>query len=133
MEPSKAGSVVLIMGFEFLWNQPDNHSSTIDKYEILFMLANGDFAPELTRCDGALPAFVTARKCSLPMATLRTLTTLQWTDLEAQGTQLQPKLTSIIGPRRYFWMFMEVFLTYRGPSRQLSGVNLNLVLHESEE
>ena len=29
-------------------------------------------------------------------------------------------------------MFIEVCLTYRGLSRQLSGVDLNLVLHESE-
>ena len=29
-------------------------------------------------------------------------------------------------------MFMEVCLTYLGPSRQLSGVDLNLVLYESE-
>lgn len=38
------------------------------------MLANGDFAHELTRCDGTSPTVVSARKCSVPMATLRTLT-----------------------------------------------------------
>ena len=64
----------LLTEVEVSWAQPNDHSSTIDKYEILFMLANGDFAPELTRCDGALPAVVTARKCSVPMTTLRTLT-----------------------------------------------------------
>jgi hypothetical protein len=59
---------------EVSWPLPNDHSSVIQSYEILFMLANGDFAKELTRCDGALPAVVSARKCSVPMATLRTLT-----------------------------------------------------------
>ena len=67
-------NAALLTEVEVSWAQPNDHSSTIDKYEILFMLANGDFAPELTRCDGALPAVVTARKCSVPMTTLRTLT-----------------------------------------------------------
>jgi hypothetical protein len=59
---------------EVSWPLPDDHSSVITSYEILFMLANGDFAHELTRCDGALASVVSARKCSVPMSTLRTLT-----------------------------------------------------------
>ena len=59
---------------EVSWPLPNDHSSVIDAYEILFMLANGDFAHELTRCDGALASVVSARKCSVPMSTLRTLT-----------------------------------------------------------
>lgn len=37
---------------EVSWPLPNDHSSVITSYEILFMLANGDFAHELTRCDG---------------------------------------------------------------------------------
>jgi hypothetical protein len=59
---------------EVLWPAPDAHSSAIDAYEILFMHANGDFALEPSRCNGALAAVVSARKCSVPMSTLRTLT-----------------------------------------------------------
>lgn len=56
------------------WDLPNEHSSVITSYEILFMLANGDFAHELTRCDGTVASVVSARKCSVPMTTLRTLT-----------------------------------------------------------
>jgi len=59
---------------EVSWPAPDAHSSPITGYEILFMHANGDFALELTRCNGADAAVVSARKCSVPMSTLRTLT-----------------------------------------------------------
>jgi hypothetical protein len=59
---------------EVSWPMPDAHSSVITGYEILFMRANGDFALELTRCDGATASVVSARKCSVPMTTLRTLT-----------------------------------------------------------
>jgi hypothetical protein len=38
------------------------------------MKANGDFAHELTRCDGTLSTVVSTRKCSVPMGTIRTLT-----------------------------------------------------------
>ena len=38
------------------------------------MLANGDFAHELTRCDGTVSTVVSSRSCSVPMTTLRTLT-----------------------------------------------------------
>lgn len=56
------------------WDLPHEHSSVITSYEILFMLANGDFKHELTRCDGTVASVVSARKCSVPMTTLRTLT-----------------------------------------------------------
>jgi len=59
---------------EVSWPLPDDHSSVITRYEILFMQANGDFALELTRCDGTLASVVSATKCSVPMSTLRTLT-----------------------------------------------------------
>jgi hypothetical protein len=59
---------------EVSWPEPDDHSSPITAYEILFMKANGDFAHELTRCDGTLTSVVTDRKCSVPMGTIRTLT-----------------------------------------------------------
>jgi hypothetical protein len=59
---------------EVSWPLPDDHSSTITSYEILFMKANGDFAHELTRCDGTLASVVSGRKCSVPMSTIRTLT-----------------------------------------------------------
>lgn len=40
------------------------------------MKANGDFVTELTSCDGSDSTIVTDRKCSVPMTTLRTLTSL---------------------------------------------------------
>ena len=40
------------------------------------MEANAGFAHELTRCDGSLASVVSSRKCSVPMATIRTLTAL---------------------------------------------------------
>ena len=42
------------------------------------MQANGDFVPEPTYCDGSVTssAVVTARKCTVPMGTIRTLTLL---------------------------------------------------------
>jgi hypothetical protein len=59
---------------EISWPEPDDHSAPITAYEVLFMKANGDFAHELTRCNGALASVVAARKCSVPMGTIRTLT-----------------------------------------------------------
>jgi len=43
---------------EVSWPVPDDHSSPITAYEILFMKANGDFALELTRCNGSLSTVV---------------------------------------------------------------------------
>jgi hypothetical protein len=59
---------------EISWPKPDDHSAVINGYEVLFMLANGAFAHELTRCDGNNSAVIEFRKCSVPMTTLRTLT-----------------------------------------------------------
>jgi len=59
---------------EVSWPAPDAHSSVITRYEILFLHANGDFAAELTRCNGTDATVVADRKCSVPMSTLRTLT-----------------------------------------------------------
>jgi len=56
------------------WPKPDDHSAVINGYEVLFMLANGDFAHELTRCDGNDSTVIALRQCSVPMTTLRTLT-----------------------------------------------------------
>ena len=59
---------------EVSWPLPDDHSSVVTGYDILFMLANGAFAHEMTRCDGNNSAVVEYRKCSVPTTTLRTLT-----------------------------------------------------------
>ena len=57
------------------WDLPNEHSSSIISYSILFMQANGDFVTELTNCGaGVGSAVVAARKCSVPMTLLRTLT-----------------------------------------------------------
>jgi len=56
------------------WPKPNDHSAVIESYEVLFMLANGDFAHELTRCDGNDSTVIALRQCSVPMTTLRTLT-----------------------------------------------------------
>ena len=57
------------------WDLPNEHSSPIISYSILFMQANGDFVTELTNCGaGVGSAVVAARKCSVPMTLLRTLT-----------------------------------------------------------
>jgi hypothetical protein len=61
---------------EVSWALPNEHSSPITKYEILFMQANGDFVPEPTFCDGTNLTIVTDRKCTVPMGTIRTLTLL---------------------------------------------------------
>lgn len=61
---------------EISWAAPDDHSSPITSYEILFLKSNGEFAHELTRCDGELPTVLADRKCSVPMSTIRTLTGL---------------------------------------------------------
>jgi len=61
---------------EISWAAPDDHSSPITSYEILFLMSNGEFAHELTRCDGELPTVLAERKCSVPMSTIRTLTGL---------------------------------------------------------
>jgi hypothetical protein len=59
---------------EISWPLPDDHSSTVNGYDILFMLANGDFAHEMTKCNGNNSDVIEFRKCSVPMTTLRTLT-----------------------------------------------------------
>jgi len=58
------------------WNLPNEHSSPITSYDILFMTSSGSMVYELTRCDGSLPSVVADRSCSVPMATLRNLTLL---------------------------------------------------------
>ena len=40
------------------------------------MQANGDYVTELTHCDGSTTGIVSARKCTVPMSTIRTLTLL---------------------------------------------------------
>ena len=58
------------------WTAPNPHSSSIDAYEVLFKKSDGTFSTELTACDGSNSAIVTALTCTVPMATLRTLTGL---------------------------------------------------------
>lgn len=56
------------------WTAPNSHSSVIDMYEILFKKSDGTFVPETSACDGTTLA--STPTCSVPMATLRTLTGL---------------------------------------------------------
>jgi len=43
---------------EVSWALPNEHSSPIQTYEVLFMQANGDYVTELTHCDGSTPGIV---------------------------------------------------------------------------
>lgn len=56
------------------WTAPSDHQSSIDAYEVMFKKADGTFSTELTACDGSNSGIVSARTCSVPMDTLRTLT-----------------------------------------------------------
>ena len=58
------------------WALPNEHSSTITAYEVLFLKANGDYVTELTTCDGTDATVVLNRACTVPMSTIRTLTVL---------------------------------------------------------
>jgi hypothetical protein len=58
------------------WTAPNSHSSTIDAYAVLFKKSDGTFSTELTACDASTSAIVAAMTCSVPMATLITLTGL---------------------------------------------------------
>jgi hypothetical protein len=56
------------------WTAPDAHSSAITLYEVLFLKADGTFGTETTNCDGSNAGIVAARTCTIPMATIKTLT-----------------------------------------------------------
>jgi hypothetical protein len=56
------------------WTLPATHGSSIVSYDIRFKKSDGSFAQETTSCDGTSPAIVAARTCTVPMATLKTLT-----------------------------------------------------------
>jgi hypothetical protein len=58
------------------WTAPNAHSSSIDSYQIFFKKSDGTFSTELTACDGSTSTIVTALTCSVPMATIITLTGL---------------------------------------------------------
>lgn len=58
------------------WPLPNEHSATITKYDIYFEKSNGDYAMELTACDGSDSTIVSARSCIVPMSTIRSLTLL---------------------------------------------------------
>ena len=58
------------------WDLPNEHSATITKYDIYFEKSNGDFAMELTACDGTDATIVSERKCTVPMNIIRDLTLL---------------------------------------------------------
>ena len=58
------------------WTAPSAHSSVIDSYQILFKKSDGTFSTETTDCDGSTSAITSALTCSVPMASLITLTGL---------------------------------------------------------
>jgi len=58
------------------WIAPNDHYSTIDLYEVLFLKADGSYGKDLVNCDGNDPSIVTATECYVPMTSLITLTSL---------------------------------------------------------
>lgn len=68
------------------WIAPNAHSSTIDLYDIQFLLLTGLYAADLTNCNGGLAATVTALSCTVPMTSISTLTSL------AVNTLIQVKI-----------------------------------------
>lgn len=58
------------------WTAPSAHSSAIDSYQVLFKKLDGTFSTELTACDASTAPITAALTCSVPMGTLRTLTSL---------------------------------------------------------
>jgi hypothetical protein len=58
------------------WPEPDAHSSAITRYEVLFLKADGGYAEETTHCDGSQATIVSSRLCSVPMGSIRDLTSL---------------------------------------------------------
>jgi hypothetical protein len=70
------------------WVAPNAHSSTIDKYEILFRKADATYVAIAANCNGALAATVTAKQCDVPMATIITATGF------ARGTLVQAKVAA---------------------------------------
>ena len=55
------------------WTAPDEHSATIDSYEVLLRLADGTYA---AACDGTSAAIVAALSCSVQMVTVAATTGL---------------------------------------------------------
>jgi hypothetical protein len=74
--PTVALSTLDATQVQISWPQPNDHSSTITAYAVLFMTASGDFVTEPTYCDGSSATIVSALTCSVPMGTIRTLTSL---------------------------------------------------------
>jgi hypothetical protein len=75
--PSKMGiPTVSVSGTDVKveWTYPNDHSSTITKYEILFMKADGTFTTEITSCNGDLLA--ASLSCLPPMTTIISITSL---------------------------------------------------------
>ena len=58
------------------WDMPHDHNSTITKYDIYFEKSNGDFVMETSACDGSSDTIVEDRHCIVPMATIRSMTSL---------------------------------------------------------
>lgn len=81
--PTTANSVTDVV---VTWTAPNPHSSAIDAYEVLFKKLDGTFSTELTACDASTSPIITALSCTVPMATLRTLTSL------TVGSVIQVKL-----------------------------------------
>jgi len=74
--PTVALSAIDPTQVQVSWDLPNEHSSPITSYEILFMTSSGSFVHETTSCVGSLPSVVANRACSVPMETLRNLTLL---------------------------------------------------------
>ncbi|CDW74138.1 pa14 multi-domain protein [Stylonychia lemnae] len=58
------------------WEEPDDHSATIDEYEILLQKFDGSFVEDTTNCNGAIAAIRDATVCFIPMTSIITLTLL---------------------------------------------------------
>jgi len=56
------------------WVEPTTHSSAITQYDVRFLKSDGTYVTETTSCDGTQPAIVAAKTCTIPMATIKTLT-----------------------------------------------------------
>lgn len=80
--PGKAETALVFLAdaaatsVQITWPEVNAHSAVIRKYDVYFLKANGDFALETTACDGSLQTIVDARACTVPMSTIRSLTSL---------------------------------------------------------
>lgn len=80
--PTVALNTVDATQVDISWTEPTYHGSAIDLYEVTFKTSSGTYVTDTTSCNpdstGAITyaAQYTARKCTVPMSTIRTLTGL---------------------------------------------------------